>query len=598
MLMRTEDMNKENASSRGKTTGSYALSDNNLDKEKLEFTKIGKQKLLEITIPVYNEEETIFSQIEHLYSYLDNLGSSIRIVVLIADNGSTDKTPLVIEQLQKKFIGLKSLRTEKPGVGNALKISWRESSADYVGYMDLDFSTSLEHLKEVINILNSNEAEIVAGSRWLKGSVVKNRSIKRGVSSYTFNKLMQHRFTGALSDSMCGFKFMKKSLFDKIDTDFEMNDEWFFSAELMIFADLLKRSRVEIPVLWNDDKNSKVKIPRLTIKYLKAMSLLEKKIAKFKFINMDKPQDVRENIKESHKIEVVALGEDLNTLNLKSSSINTCEETIALDSINHPFLILGTANWGITVDKETAYKITQAYYQNGFSYIDTSINYPIDKNQENFSMALSWLYEFRKDFPKIKVYVKVCSATNEGDENHIINASYLELLNSYLEKRFESNYLGLGIHWDNRENIESTNTDQENIITLLEKYSKKGLIVGLSGVKKLSNYNKGKNPWLLQIKYGASDTIKIRDELRGVSHIYAYGVWKSTNKNIKDKKNNIAGLDSSFKNDVEVENLKNKMKEVLANGYCGVMFGVSSKEQLKVWLESYASLMSEIGMGE
>ena len=589
-------MNKENSSSGGKTTGSDALTDNKLDSGKSEFANIGKLKMLEITIPVYNEELTIFSQIEHLYSYLNTLESSLKIVVVIADNGSTDKTTLIVEQLQKKFLELKSIRTERPGVGNALKISWRESSADYVGYMDLDFSTSLKHLKEVIIILNSNEADIVAGSRWLPGSVVKNRSIKRGVSSYTFNKLMQQRFDGALSDSMCGFKFMKKSLFDKIDSVFEMNDEWFFGAELMVFADLLEKRRVEIPVLWNDDKNSKVKIPKLAMKYLKAMSLLEKKILKFRVENKKMSQVVRENIKENLKVEVVALREDLNTITSKSSSSNICEEKIGITSINHPFLILGTANWGLTVDKETAYKIIHAYYQNGFRHIDTSINYPIDKNQENFSMALSWLYEFRIDFPKIKVYVKVCSATNEGDENHIINASYLELLNSYLEKRFESNYLGLGVHWDNRENFENTKTDQENIITLLEKYSKKGLIVGLSGVKKLSNYNAGKNPWLLQSKYGASDTNKIREELRGVSHIYAYGVWKSTKIQLKDEKNIEAGLDSIVKFDVEVENLKNKMIEVLANGYCGVIFGVSSKEQLRVWMESYASLMGKIGM--
>ena len=594
--MKSEDINKENSSSGGKTTGSDALTDNKLDSGKSEFANIGKLKMLEITIPVYNEELTIFSQIEHLYSYLDTLESSLKIVVVIADNGSTDKTTLIVEQLQKKFLELKSIRTERPGVGNALKISWRESSADYVGYMDLDFSTSLEHLKEVIIILNSNEADIVAGSRWLPGSVVKNRSIKRGVSSYTFNKLMQKRFDGALSDSMCGFKFMKKSLFDKIDSVFEMNDEWFFSAELMVFADLLEKRRVEIPVLWNDDKNSKVKIPKLAMKYLKAMSLLEKKILKFRVENKKMSQVVRENIKENLKVEVVALREDLNTITSKSSSSNICEEKIGITSINHPFLILGTANWGLTVDKETAYKIIHAYYQNGFRHIDTSINYPIDKNQENFSMALSWLYEFRIDFPKIKVYVKVCSATNEGDENHIINASYLELLNSYLEKRFESNYLGLGVHWDNRENFENTKTDQENIITLLEKYSKKGLIVGLSGVKKLSNYNAGKNPWLLQSMYGASDTNKIREELRGVSHIYAYGVWKSTKIQLKDEKNIEAGLDSIVKFDVEVENLKNKMIEVLANGYCGVIFGVSSKEQLRVWMESYASLMGKIGM--
>lgn len=557
-----------------------------------EGNEVGRE--LEITIPVYNEEESIFTQIELLYTYLETLATPYKIKIVIADNGSTDQTALIIERLKLKYPNLKSITTSKPGVGYALKTSWRDSKADFVGYMDLDFSTSLKHLKDVINILSQNEAEIVAGSRWLKDSKVNNRSIKRGISSYIFNKIMQQRFEEAMTDSMCGFKFMKKSLFDEMDEVFEMNSQWFFSAELMIFAGILKAERMEIPVLWNDDKNSKVKIPSLALSYIKAINLLERKIEKFKIKNTILTRADKDANLKNHKGLNYNQSEKLNNITSLISSTNRCQENTEYNSSTHPLLILGTANWGTGVNKETAYKITKRYYEQGMRCIDTSINYPIDKNQEHFSLALSWLSEFKIDFPEIKVYIKVCASTNEGDESNIINASYLELLNSYLESKFASNYLGLGIHWDNRDSRVSQSIEQENIIKLLEKYSKKGLIVGLSGIKNLSIYRKRENPWLLQVKYGITEADKLREELTGISHIYAYGVWKNGMSHSKKVENDKYELKSE---NINIANRKliQLIKEVISRGYCGIIFGVSDEEQLKVWMKSYSIYVDEVG---
>jgi glycosyltransferase involved in cell wall biosynthesis len=556
-----------------------------------EGIEVGRE--LEITIPVYNEEESIFTQIELLYTYLETLATAYKIKIVIADNGSTDQTALIIKRLKLKYPNLKSITTSKPGVGDALKTSWRESKADFVGYMDLDFSTSLKHLKEVINILSHNKAEIVAGSRWLKDSKVNNRSIKRGISSYIFNMIMQKRFEEAMTDSMCGFKFMKKSLFDEIDEVFEMNSEWFFSAELMVFAGILKAERMEIPVLWNDDKNSKVKIPSLALSYIKAMNLLERKIKKFKIKNDIIKAGKDTNLKNRSVIKYNQ-AEKLNNVISINSSANRCQENTEYNSSTHPLLILGTANWGTRVNKETAYKITKRYYEQGMRCIDSSINYPIDNNQEHFGLALSWLSEFKIDFPEIKVYIKVCASTNEGDESNIINASYLELLSSYLESKFASNYLGLGIHWDNRDTEVSQSIEQENIIKLLEKYSKKGLIVGLSGIKNLSIYRKRENPWLLQVKYGITDADKVREELTGVSHIYAYGVWKNGMSHSKKVENDKYELKSENIN-IANRKLVQLIKEVISRGYCGIIFGVSDEEQLKVWMKSYSIYVDEVG---
>ena len=246
--------------------------------------KVNK-KVLEITIPIYNEAKTLKDQVLKLLEYIKSLENDvIKIKIVLADNGSTDGTDLIVSKLENTFSEVRSVRLGKPGVGAALKESWGTSNSEYVGYMDLDFSTSLSHLREVIDILLQEEETVVIGSRWRKESVVVNRSSKRGITSFLFNKIMKIIFSQAPSDSMCGFKFLNKKLYDNIILNFDLSDNWFFSAELPILSKLLSGDVIELPVRWVDDPESKVKIFKVAIMYLKAMRDLKAKILNYEKI--------------------------------------------------------------------------------------------------------------------------------------------------------------------------------------------------------------------------------------------------------------------------------------------------------------------------
>ena len=57
-------------------------------------------------------------------------------------------------------------------------------------------------------------------------------------------------------------------------------------------------------------------------------------------------------------------------------------------------LVLGTAMWGWTVDKVTAFQLLDAWYAAGQRKVDTATNYPIDRVPEHFRLAEQILAEW------------------------------------------------------------------------------------------------------------------------------------------------------------------------------------------------------------
>lgn len=227
----------------------------------------------EVTIPVLNEEKTLEKNILKILDFFET-NQLNNWKVIIADNGSTDKTSEIGKALAKKHNIVRYIKVGKKGVGLALRTSWLQSSADVVGYMDLDLATDLKHLKDVINKFNS-ESTIVNASRLIKGSIVNNRTLLRDTTSRAFNLLAKVLIGYNVSDGMCGFKFFKRDKVTKIINTGVDTDGWFFSTEILAKANWLGYIIDEIPVVWTDDRKSKVKVIPLSINYFKELIRLK-----------------------------------------------------------------------------------------------------------------------------------------------------------------------------------------------------------------------------------------------------------------------------------------------------------------------------------
>lgn len=233
---------------------------------------------IEITIPVLNEEDTLEEQVNIVSKFISCCLNDFDISLVIADNGSSDKTQLIAEKLEKEISHIKYLRLDERGVGRALKASWASSNADIVGYMDLDLATDLAYLKPAFNKLISCNYDLVTGSRLVEGAVVVGRKPLRKVTSLGLNFILKIFFNARFSDGMCGFKFLKRIHVEELINSGAESNGWFFATELLIVGEYKKLKIYDMPVKWTDDPNSKVKIIKLAVEYLRAMSVLKKNL--------------------------------------------------------------------------------------------------------------------------------------------------------------------------------------------------------------------------------------------------------------------------------------------------------------------------------
>jgi len=198
---------------------------------------------------------------------------------VIADNGSTDHTRHIAAILCDELQGVCFVQVPERGVGLALKTSWMKSSADIVGYMDLDLATDLQHFIQAYNALATEGFDVVYGTRLHKKAKVIGRTIKREITSRVFNLLLQSYLRTKFSDGMCGFKWLRREHVEKLIQGGAVSNGWFFSTELLAVAEKKGMKICQLPVVWRDDtSSSRVNITRLAKEYIAAMKRLKKRL--------------------------------------------------------------------------------------------------------------------------------------------------------------------------------------------------------------------------------------------------------------------------------------------------------------------------------
>ena len=225
---------------------------------------------LDIVIPVLNEEKNLSDCVEKVINYCNLYLSSWDFGVVIADNGSTDRTGEIGKCLVQMYSAVSYIRLEQRGRGRALKQAWSKSDADVVSYMDVDLSTDIRVLAAAVKQVVSNNCDICIGSRLLSDSKVRNRSLRRGFISRSYSLMFRVLFLVSFKDAQCGFKVMLKSSLDKVLPHVK-DPGWFFDTELLILSEKSQYKICEIPVIWTDDPDSKVNVMKTAWEDIKGL---------------------------------------------------------------------------------------------------------------------------------------------------------------------------------------------------------------------------------------------------------------------------------------------------------------------------------------
>ncbi|MBM3956559.1 MAG: glycosyltransferase family 2 protein [Gemmatimonadetes bacterium] len=213
---------------------------------------------VDVVIPVLNEERALPGSVAKLRAFLDaQSGRDWRIVV--ADNGSTDATPEVARDLARSIPCVSVTRLEERGRGRALKKAWLESDAEVCCYMDVDLSTRLDALPPLVSAVAEEGYDVAIGSRLLPGSEVVGRTLKREITSRGYSLLFRSMFRTVFRDAQCGFKAVRTEAARAV-LPLVKDTGWFFDTEFLIVAQRSGYRIREIPVHWEDDPDTRVKI--------------------------------------------------------------------------------------------------------------------------------------------------------------------------------------------------------------------------------------------------------------------------------------------------------------------------------------------------
>jgi putative flippase GtrA len=213
--------------------------------------------LLDIVVPVYNEEADLGPSVRRLHAHLArHLPYPARIT--IADNASTDATPAVAATLAAELPGVTVLRLAEKGRGRALRAAWTASPAPVLAYLDVDLSTDLAALLPLVAPLVSGHSDLAIGTRLGRGSRVV-RGAKRELISRGYNLLLRGALAARFSDAQCGFKAIRADVARQL-LPLVADTGWFFDTELLVLAERAGLRIHEVPVDWVDDPDSRVDI--------------------------------------------------------------------------------------------------------------------------------------------------------------------------------------------------------------------------------------------------------------------------------------------------------------------------------------------------
>ncbi len=204
-----------------------------------------------VIIPTYNEKENI----EDMIMAVMNLSRSFDL--LIVDDGSPDGTGDIVKELMPKYNGRLKLRERsgKLGLGTAYLLGFNvgiEEGYSYIYEMDADFSHDPNDLMRLSEILESNEADVVVGSRYIKGGKLVNWPWTRILLSYGAS-LYVRLITGLpVKDPTAGFIGYKAEVLKKINFDKIESIGYAFQIEMKYSAWKNKAVLKEIPISFKD----------------------------------------------------------------------------------------------------------------------------------------------------------------------------------------------------------------------------------------------------------------------------------------------------------------------------------------------------------
>lgn len=185
--------------------------------------------LLSLVVPCFNEEKSIILFFDEIYNVLNELDMDWEIIFV--NDGSRDNTLAIIKDLSNKFKSIKYISFSRNfGKEAALYAGLNKSKGDYVVVIDVDLQDPPSLLPEMLNIIKTEDYDIVATRRVSR----KGEPFIRSIFARLFYKFINSFSEIHLVDGARDYRLMTRQVIDSI---LEL-DEYIFQKDYSNGLDL------------------------------------------------------------------------------------------------------------------------------------------------------------------------------------------------------------------------------------------------------------------------------------------------------------------------------------------------------------------------
>ena len=233
---------------------------------------------LSILIPVRDEQQNIQIISEEIKQKI----ACSNYEILFINDFSEDQTEDGLIKLSQTNDKVVYYNNNKKGLGGALDLGIQKSKGKYICIMMSDCSDTVEDLNLYYSEISSNNYDAIFGSRFIKGSTVKNYPFSKYILNRIANNIISLIFFVRYNDFTNAFKIYKKSTLLKLFP--LVSDSYNIFLELPLKIICRKYNYKIIPISWNGRKKgiTKFNFKELRSKYIFTMlyCLLEKILLK------------------------------------------------------------------------------------------------------------------------------------------------------------------------------------------------------------------------------------------------------------------------------------------------------------------------------
>ena len=232
-----------------------------------------------IVIPVFNESLRIAASAAKLRAWILELNRSDIEVLFVVEKSSDNS----LQQLQRATHGLANVQVidnhVQRGKGFAVKSGVLRARGNFIFFCDFDFSTPLSEVLRFEKLFREQPgAHALIGDRKSALSQIGvAQPLWRQIASRVFHSISASLFGLPYRDTQCGFKAFRREaipfLFEPLKTE-----GFAFDIEVLMRAKRTGLHVMSVPVIWNDEARSSVRLVRDSMRMVRELILIRSEL--------------------------------------------------------------------------------------------------------------------------------------------------------------------------------------------------------------------------------------------------------------------------------------------------------------------------------